>query len=120
MIRHSDSAHFHVVFRRNADFRVDFQVASVLTKLGLSFRKDRLVIFGRLHSRLISGRPEFSGRNIAQINEGSPAIACGVLAPTRDRQVTPAAVSASRGNDPKVVAAVWDKSNFGPRKGRTL
>src|SRR5258708_19479972 len=54
MIRQSDSSHFDVVFRRNADFGVDFQVTSTLPKLGLLFAKHPLLTFARPPTRPIT------------------------------------------------------------------
>src|ERR1700730_5605446 len=112
MIRQGDPSHFDIVFGRNPDFRLDFQVASALAKLSLGLRKGRLVTFSRTQRRLISSRPEFSGRAIAHINESSPAIARSILPPTRDYQVTPAAVSAARVTDGEVITAIGEKLNL--------
>src|ERR1700704_1252300 len=112
MIRQRNPSYFHVVFRRHTDFRVDFQVASALAKLSLGFRKGHLITFSRTQSRLISSGPEFSGRDIAHINESSPAIARGIFTPTRDCQITPATVSAARGTDGKVITAIGEKLNL--------
>src|ERR1700730_4978246 len=119
-IRQGDPSHFDVVFRRNPDFGLDFQVASVLAKLSLGLRKGHLITFSRTQRRLISGGPEFSGRAIAHINESSPAIARGILPPTRDCQITPAAVSPSRATDGEMITAIGKKLNLRCCQGGTV
>src|SRR5258708_17879191 len=111
MIRQGDPSHFDVVFRRNPDFRLDFQVASALAKLSLGLRKGRLVTFSRTQRRLISSRTEFSGRAIAHINESYPAIARRILPPTRDYQDTQAAVCADSVSDSVVTSGICKMSN---------
>ena len=85
MIANSHAPQLNVVFWGNADLCLDFKVALVLPKLGTPKGKDDFVALGRVQGRLLTGRPEFSRSRIAQINEGSPAIPCDVLAPAGNR-----------------------------------
>src|SRR6516162_6062147 len=106
MVRKSYASQFDVVFNGNADFCADLQVALALAILGARPRENNLVVFGWAQGGLISYRPEFSRRCIAQINKSSPAIARGILSPAGDRQIAPTAVAASGVGDCQVVTAV--------------
>src|SRR6202022_3174587 len=106
MVRKGHASQLHVVFRRNADFHADIQVAVTAAKLGARSRKNNLVVFGRSQGRLISYGPEFSGRWIAQINKIPPAIASGILAPAGNRQIAPSTVAAAGVADRHVITAV--------------
>ena len=75
--------------------RVDFQAGLSLAKLRAGLREDGFVAFGGAQGGLMGGGPEFSRRQIAQINKSPPAIARGILAPAGDGQVAPAAVAAA-------------------------
>ena len=113
MIGEGHASQLHIVFRRDADFGVDFQIGMVLTKLGARLGEDGFATFGRAKTRLMSGRPEFAGGHIAQVDKCSPAIARSVLAPAGDGQIAPTAVAAAGAADHDVVAAVGQELNFG-------
>src|SRR5258708_12212912 len=73
-------------------------------KLGLVGRKDNLVLLGLAAKRLVAGRPNATGPQIAQIAELSPAVAGAVLAPTRHIQAAAdAAARAGVGQHPAVL-----------------
>lgn len=112
MVRKGHAPQLDVVVERNADFCADLQTTFPLTKLDGSARETNFIALGQMQGRLIRGRPEFSARFVTQINKGSPAIACGVLAPTSDRQVPPTAVAAPGVADRHVIAAVGQEVNL--------
>src|SRR2546429_350990 len=80
-VGHSNPPQLHVVFRRNADFGMDFQTGISMAKLGSPLRENRLVTFRRAQGGLIRCGPEFSCCHIAQIDERSPAISRAILPP---------------------------------------
>src|ERR1035441_9637529 len=104
MVGESHTAQLDIVFGRDADFAMDFQAGIVLPELGTGLREDRFATCGGAPARLMSGRPEFAARQIAQIDKRAPAIARGILAPASDSQVPPAAVAAARIADHDMIA----------------
>ncbi len=112
MIGERDAPQLHVVFRRNADFGVDFEAGMTLAKLGARLREDGFVAFRCAQGGLMGGGPEFSRGHIAQIDKRSPAIARGILAPAGDRQIPPAAVAAARAADRRHDSGRWTRDGL--------
>src|SRR5262249_5488936 len=113
MVRNSHPSQLNVVFPRNADFRVDLEVAVALAILRTRTAKNTCVLSGWAQGGLISYRPEFSRHRIAQINKGSPTITRGILAPAGNRQITPTTVAASGIADSQVITSVGQEVDFG-------
>src|SRR5438105_147997 len=84
----------------------------MLSKLGPALGENGLVTFGRAQGRLKTGRPEFAGIEIAQINKGSPIIACRILAPAGDGQIMPAAVPAASAADDNMISPIGQEMHF--------
>src|ERR1700693_979856 len=120
MIRKRHAPQLHVVFRRNADFRADIEAVLSLAIFGARPGKSNFVVFGRAQGGLISYRPEFSGRCIAQINKCAPAIARGILAPAGDCQIAPTAVTAPGIADRHVVTAVGEEVDLRDSRSGTV
>src|SRR5947209_17504493 len=112
MVGERNAAHLDVIFGRYADFGMNFEAGVALAKLGARLGEDGFVVFGGAQSRLISRGPKFSGGGVAQINKGSPAIASRILAPAGDGEVMPTAITAARGADDNVIAAMEEKMDF--------
>ena len=113
------AAQLDVVLGRNDDLgmRLDIEIAPA--KLGAAFGEDRLVVLGGAQRGLVRDRPELAARNVAQVTEHSPVVACRVFAPARDREVFPAAAAAARVGHHHVVAAVGQQMHFGHRRVRS-
>src|SRR5580704_17242236 len=109
MIGKGNPPQFHVVFRRNADFRADLEVPSAVAILSARPGKKDFVLFGWAQGGMISGRPEFSGRCIAEIDKSAPTVARGILAPAGDGQITPTAETAPGVADRHVVTPVGEE-----------
>ena len=101
-----DAPQLDVVLGGDADLRVDVQAEVVVPELHASLREDRLLPLRCLHDGLRRSRPVFTGRGVAQVQESAPAVARGVLAPARERDVAPAAVAAAILAHHKVIAAI--------------
>src|SRR4029077_20575559 len=112
MIGQSDAAQLDVVFGRNAQLGMYFEIAMALAKFRPGLRENSFVIFCRAQCRLISRGPEFSRRHIAQIEESAPVIAGRILAPAGDGEIFPATVSAAGIADGDVIAAIGKKMNL--------
>src|SRR5438132_13715508 len=101
MIGQGDTPQLDVVFGRNAQLGMDLEGAMALAEFRPGLCENRLVILCRAQRWLMSGGPEFSGRHVAQIEEGAPAIACRILAPAGTGEICPGTVA------PRVVAACY-------------
>lgn len=95
-----------VVFRGNDDFCVRFDRVVSPPVFGTCLHEDCLVVIGTAQGRLMRGRPIPSTIAVTQVNEGAPVIRGGILAPTGDGEVTPAAVTAAGMSRHNVVVAV--------------
>src|SRR6266576_3334638 len=118
MVGERGAPQFYVVFRRDTDFGVNLETILALAKLGTRLREYGFVAFGGAQGGLVSGRPKFSRRHVAQINKGSPAIARGVFAPAGHRQIAPATVTATCVADCDMIATVGQEVHLRrPRRG---
>ena len=106
MVGQSDPPQLDVVFGRNAQLGMNFEIGVTLAELCPSLRENSFVIFGCAQGRLIGSGPEFSRRHVAQIKERAPAIASCILAPAGDGEIMPATVTATGVTDSDVVAAI--------------
>ena len=86
-------ADFDVLFRRERNFKVGFQITVAATKLGFIDGISHLVVVGRSTGRLMTGRPDSAGRNIAQIDELPAIVARRIRSPPRDGRVFKSAVT---------------------------
>src|SRR5438552_15785567 len=114
MVGDGDPAQFHIIFRRNTDLGVKFELAAALAKFRSSLGEDGFVAFGWLGGRLVRQRPEFAGFNIADVTKASPTISSGILAPARERQILPATVTAARAGNEEVVATIRQQMHLRP------
>ena len=94
---------------------MDIEPRVLLPELRPRLREDGFGGLGRAQGGLIGGRPELARPHIAEIDKGAPAIARGILPPTGDRQLAPAAVAAAGTRDGHMVAAVGQQMHFGGR-----
>ena len=112
VIGQSDAAQLDIVFGGNADFGVDIQAGVALAELGAGLGEDGFESLGHAQAGLMSGGPDLSGDDIAQVDKGAPTIAGGILAPTRDSQVVPAAIAAAGAAHDDMVAAVGQEMDL--------
>src|SRR5947208_11263274 len=97
---------------------MQFEVAIALAKFRPGLCENGFVIFCCAQGRLISGGPEFSSRDVAQIDERAPVIAGRILAPAGDGEIFPATISATRIADGDMIAAIGKEMNLRrPRHG---
>ena len=113
------AAQFDIVFRRDDNLRIGFDIVVAAPEFGAAFGEHRLVAVGALAGRLVRGRPELAADHVAQIEKRAPVIAGAVFAPARDREVAPAAVAAAGVGHHDMVAAVRQQLHFRRRRVRT-
>src|SRR6187401_1822026 len=92
-IGQSDSAEFDIVLRRDADLRVRLNLLVYATKFRSGLREDGLIAFRRLGGWLPGIRPDGATVRVTQITKAAVAVAGRVLAPSRDGQIAPSAVT---------------------------
>ena len=97
---------FDVVLGRDADLGVGLELAVAAAELGPGLCEDRFIALGGPGRWLPGARPHRAGFHIADVAEAAIAVARRILAPTRDRQIAPAAVPAAGAGHDHVVAAV--------------
>jgi len=108
-----DAADFDIVFGRNGDLGVGVDLFVTASIFGPALDENGLVMV-RLAARwLIGGGPENARLRIAQVAEGAPVVACGVLAPAGHGEILPTAVASSGIGCHDVVAPVREQVNFG-------
>ena len=115
-----DATQLDVLLGRDRDLRARLDQLPVdavaAMELGAPLREDGLVLL-RLAQRGLRGiRPERAGRHVAHVAEAAPVVARGVLLPTRQRDVLPAAVAAARGGEEQVIARVRQQLNLRHRR----
>ena len=103
---------FDIVFWRNDNFTVGFDAVFDTAILGTSFGEYRFVPGAFFFDWLVSGRPEIPVVQIAQIEECSPVILCGIRFPAGDGEVFPVAVPATGVGCHDVVGTVGKKLDF--------
>src|SRR5205823_11237641 len=91
---------------------MQFEVAIALAKFSPGLCENGFVIFCCAQGRVISGRPEFSRRHVAQIDERAPVIAGRILAPAGDGEIFPATISATGIADGDVITAIGKEMNL--------
>ena len=116
MIGDAQPAQLDVVFRRNDDLGIGFIIEVAAPVLGAPLRERGLVAVRPPERRLVRGGPVLAAVDVAQINERSPVVARGVLAPASDREFPPAAISATCIRDHHVQPAVRKQLHFGGRR----
>ena len=111
----SHPAQFNVVFRGDDNLGMGLVFEIAAPELCPSLRKDRLIGLCRIERRLMRIRPERAAREVADVAESAPVVACCVLAPTRHREIFPAAVAATGIGHQNVIAAIGQELHFGGR-----
>lgn len=74
VIGNRDAANLGVVFRRNGDLKMRFQIPIAAAEIDLVEGVSDFVGIRVLAGRLKSGRPNFAGRRITDVNELSPVV----------------------------------------------
>src|SRR5438094_2272309 len=119
MIGQGDTPQLDVVFGRNAQLGMDLEVAMALAEFRPGLCENRFVILCRAQRWLMSGGPEFSGRHVAQIEEGAPAIAGRILAPAGNGEIFPATVATAGVADGDVISAIGKEMDLRGARSRT-
>src|SRR5207248_10548588 len=96
MIGQGDTSQLDVVLGRNAQLCMNLQITMALADIRAGLGENSFVIFRRAQRWLISGGPEFSRCNVAQIKKCAPAIAGLILAPASDGELFSETVTAAR------------------------
>src|SRR6266513_4610199 len=112
MTGQGDTPQLDIVFGRNAQLRMNLEITMALAEFRPGLGENSFVIFCRAQRWLISGGPELSRCDVAQIKKRAPAIAGRILAPTGKGEIFPATVSAAGIADGDVVAAIGKKVNL--------
>ena len=89
-------AQLHIVFRRDDDLGPELDADVEAAKRGAVRGKADLVLVWLAAGRLERCRPYLPRVEIAHVDEAAPRVCRDVLAPSRHREVLPAAVSAAR------------------------
>ena len=118
MVRQGYAADLHVVLRRDADLGLRLQIVVATPEFGAALGENGLLELRFALHRMVGDRPADVGVDVAQVAEGAPAIARGVLAPAGEHQVAPAAVAAADVGDHDVVVAVGEQVHLGDRNVR--
>src|SRR5438477_11050722 len=112
MIGQGNTTQLDVVFGRNAQLRMNLEITTALAEFRAGLGENSFVIFCRAQRWLISGGPEFSCCQVAEIKKRAPAIAGRILTPAGDGEIFPATVSATGIADRDVIAAVGKEMNL--------
>src|SRR5438046_4048100 len=99
---------------------MELEVAMALAEFRPGLCENRFVILCRAQRWLMSGGPEFSGRHVAQIEEGAPAIASRIFAPAGNGEILPATVAPPGVADGDVIAAIGKKMDLRRARSRTF
>ena len=101
-----------VVFRRDDDLGVRFDVVVEPAKLRPSFGEYRLVVRRPLERRLVCGRPEVAARHVADVAERAPVVAGAVFAPAGYGKVFPFTVAAAGIGNHNMIPPVRQQLHF--------
>src|SRR5262245_22955979 len=107
-----DTAQLDIVFRRYSYLGMNFERAPALAKFGFSLSKYGFIIFRWYQRGLKSAGAECAILHIAQIKEGSGAIAGAVFTPARHRQVAPTAVTTAGMSNCHMIVAIGKKMDL--------
>ena len=114
-----DAAQFDGGVARDHDLGAGLDVVDVATERGAPAVELEFGPVGASRCRPRRGRPDDGAGVVAQVAEAAPGIATRVFAPTRDRDVVPAAEAAAGSRDQHVVAAIGKELDFGHGVRRT-
>ena len=92
-IGEGDASHFGVVLRGHDDFKRRGQCAVTPDNLGMVFAEGGLVRLRFDAAGLIARRPDLARLHIAKKDVRHPAVPRRILAPARDGNILPAAIS---------------------------
>src|SRR5437764_3021022 len=106
VVPYRDSAHFDIVFRRDRDIELSGDVPVAAPKARSVSREHHRVVVRLTSRRLIRGGPYRPTADIAQVDELTVRIACGVATPSRHRQAPPYAAPSAGVRHGRDVAAV--------------
>ena len=113
-----DAANLGVVLGRDEHLQRRRERAVAARELGAILVEGDVVAVRLDAARLKARRPHVAAVDIAQEDVGAPVVAGRILAPARDRQIAPAAVSRAGGRQHHRVAAVRQQMRRGRRAVR--
>ena len=111
-IREFGSAHLQIILRRNTYHRVHLDLLIDSTKLGPRLSEDSFVFFCDRGRRLPGRRPESFAIQVSDIAKVPPAITRRILAPTCDRESSPATVTTPCARDRNMVLTIGQEMHF--------
>ena len=109
-VRETDAAHLGIALGRHDHVEGRRQVAVAAHELGAVLAERDLVGVGFDARRLVPGRPDRAGVDVAQEVVRAPRVTSDVGRPTRNRQVVPLAVARSGGSEHHGIVAVRQHS----------
>ena len=101
-----DLSHLYVIFRRNHDLGMGFQVLLLPSELGPALGEYHFIGFCGAQGWLVTGGPDALLVQVADKTISSEMIAADVLTPTGNRNILPAAVAAAGITDHGMKAAI--------------
>ena len=105
-VAQGDATQLDVVFWRDTDLRIRFDLVIGPTKLDTCLGENRFVRLRNRRRRLPRVRPDPAVVEVAEIAETTECVAGGIFAPACHRQITPATGTATRACHRDVVVAI--------------